>query len=69
MTLIAVYPSKKECKENIGKPLKYTETSMFGPEYKADGELTVCNRPHITKLGREWFGQVTMENGLIKSVK
>ena len=30
---------------------------------------TVCNRPHITKLGREWFGIVTMENDLIKNVK
>lgn len=69
MTLIANYPSKKVCKESIGKPLRYIETSMFGPEYRADGILTVCNRPHITRNGREWFGQVTMENGLIKGVK
>ncbi len=69
MTLIARYPSKKVAKENIGKTLRYTETSMFSPEYKPDGMLTVCNRPHITGLGREWFGQITMENGLIKSVK
>jgi hypothetical protein len=67
--LIAVYPSKKECKENIGKPLKYIETSMFGEEYKPNGVLTVANRPHITKIGREWFGNITMENGLIKNVK
>ena len=31
--LIFNYKSKKELKENIGKPLNYTETSMFGPEY------------------------------------
>lgn len=55
MTLIVRYPTKKACKESIGKPLRYTETSMFGAEYKPDGELTVCNRPHITGLGREWF--------------
>ena len=67
--LIAVYPSKKGCKENIGKPLKYIETSMFGEEYKPNGVLTVANRPHITKIGREWFGNITMENGLIKNVK
>lgn len=69
MTLIAKYPSKKAMKENIGKPLRYIETSLFGPEYKANGTITVCNRPHITGLGREWFGNVTMENGLIKGVK
>ena len=69
MTLIANYPTKKACKEAIGKPLRYIETSMFGAEYREDGTLTVCNRPHITKQGREWFGQVTMANGLIKDVK
>jgi len=67
--LIANYPSKKACKENIGKPLRYIETSMFGPEYRANGVLTVANRPHITHNGREWFGQITMKDGLIESVK
>ena len=69
MTLIVNYPTKKACKEAIGKPLRYIETSMFGAEYRADGKLTVCHRPHITRQGREWFGQVTMANGLIKDVK
>jgi len=69
MTMIAVYPSKKELKANVGKRLKYIETSMFGPEYRDNGTLTVANRPHITGIGREFFAQVTMENGLIKSVK
>jgi hypothetical protein len=67
--MIAVYPSKKELKANVGKRLKYIETSMFGPEYRDNGTLTVANRPHITGIGREFFAQVTMENGLIKSVK
>lgn len=67
--LIADYASKKEAKLNIGNPLRYIETSMFGAEYKADGVLTVANRPHITRRGREWFGQITMENGKIKAVK
>jgi len=63
------YPSKKVLKENIGKPLRYIETSIFGPEYRSDGMLTGANRPHITGIGREFFANVVMENGLIKSVK
>lgn len=69
MTLIARYPSKKECKAAVGKPLRYIETSIFGDEYKPDSVLTVANRPHITGMGREWFGQITMEKGLIKKVE
>jgi hypothetical protein len=68
MTLIANYPSKKACKESIGKPLRHIETSLFGPEYRPNGKLTVANRPHITGQGREWFGVVTMANGLIVKV-
>ena len=68
MTLVVVYPSKKVLKEEVGKPLRYIETSLFGPEYRPDGMLTVANRPHITGLGREFFAQVYMEAGLIKKV-
>ena len=68
MTLIAQYPSKKELKANIGKPLRYLETSVFGPEYRDNGTLTVANRPHITHLGREFFAQVTLKDGLIVKV-
>lgn len=67
--IILNYPSKKALKESIGQELKYIETSIFGPEYIANGTLTGANRPHITGQGREFFAQVTMENGLIKSVK
>ena len=63
------YPSKKEMKTNIGKPLKYTETSLFGNEYVSDGYLVGANRPYITGQGREFFAEVTMLDGLIKSVK
>jgi len=71
MTLLALYPSKKNMKENIGQRLSYQETAlpMFGPEYRSNGVLTVCNRPHMTGLGREWFGEVTMENDIIVKVK
>lgn len=68
MTLVANYPTKKACKASIGQPLLHIETSMFGAEYVSDGVITVANRPHITGIGREWFGQVTMVNGLIGKV-
>ena len=69
MTLVVKYPSKKVLKESIGQRLKYIETSLFGPEYKDNGTLTVANRPHITGIGREFFANVTMESGIIKGVK
>lgn len=62
------YASKKDLKASIGKPLRYIETSLFGPEYKENGKLTGANRPHITGKGREFFANVTMENGIIKAV-
>jgi hypothetical protein len=63
------YPSKKNLKENVGQPLKYIETSMFGPEYIRNGQLTGANRPHITGQGREFFATVTMRDGKIAGVK
>lgn len=67
--IIFNYSSKKELKENVGKRLDYIETSMFGPEYVNNGMLTGANRPHITGKGREFFANVTMQDGLIKAVK
>ena len=67
--IIFKYESKKQLKENIGKPLDYIETSIFGPEYKRNGTLTGANRPHITGKGREFFASVTMKDGLIAGVK
>jgi hypothetical protein len=63
------YPSKKVLKENIGQPLRYIETSLFGEEYVRDGQLTGANRPHITGRGREFFATVTMRDGKIAGVK
>lgn len=68
MTLVVKYPSKKVLKEQVGKPLRYIETSLFGPEYSDNGMLTVANRPHITGLGREFFAQVWMKEGLIVKI-
>ena len=73
--MILNYKSKKEIRENIGKPLDYTETSMFGAEYKPNGTFCGCNRPYspeypkADKRGkREFFASVTMVDGLIRKV-
>lgn len=67
--LVFCYESKKALKASIGQPLRYIETSLFGPEYRDNGVLTGANRPHITGFGREFFANVTMQNGIIKTVK
>lgn len=70
MVLLTGYKSKKELKEQIGKPLNYSETSMFGTEYTPNGTFTAAHRPAITNLpGREFFASVTMKNGLIHKVE
>ena len=67
--LIFNYKSKKELKANIGKTLNYTETSMFGPEYKANGILVGSNRPYSTEnKGREFFAEVIIKNNIIVKV-
>lgn len=63
----ARYKTKKELKENIGKPLRYIETSLFGSEYTPNGTFCVVGPDPYTK--RSWYASVTMENGLIKTVK
>lgn len=67
--LIFDYPSKKAMKECIGQPLRYRETSLFGPEFRTDGNLVGCNRPHLTGHKREFFASVTMKDGKIESVR
>ena len=68
--MILNYKSKKLLKENIGKTLRYSETSMFGNEYVSTGSFVGSNRPQITgNGGREFIAKVTMVKDLIKSVK
>ena len=68
--MIVYYPSKKEMKLHIGESLDFSETSMFGAEFKENGSFCVSNRPHLTRVkGREFFATVTMKDGLIASVK
>ena len=63
------YDTKETLKAAVGRPLLYEETSMFGPEYKATGTFSGAHRPAIQGYGREFFAEITMEDGLIKSVK
>jgi hypothetical protein len=68
--MLVHYPSKKALKENLGKPLLYTETSGFGAEFKSDGSFCVAHRPAIQGgPGREFFAEVTMKGGLIAAVR
>ena len=67
--LILNYHSKKQMKECIGKPLRYTETSMFGDECKPGATVTGSNRPTITGIRRpdgkkagEFFASVTLDD-------
>lgn len=67
--LILLYPSKKDLAANVGEPLRYEETSVFGPEYKPNGSLVGSNRPAIMGIkGREFFANVLMKDGLIAKV-
>lgn len=68
--LIFRYASKKDLRACIGQALRYTETSIHGPEYTPNGKLVGSNRPSITGIkGREFFAEVTLANGLIANVK
>ena len=61
----ASYKTKKQLKENIGKPLRYVETSMFGVEYNPNGTFCVVGP---SPYERKWFASVTMKNGIINRV-
>lgn len=63
------YATKKELKAAIGERLKYTETSIFGPEYVSDGVITGAHRPAIQGYGREFFARITMQDDLIAKVE
>ena len=63
--MAANYPTKKALKESVGERLRYEETSMFGPEYRADGKFAVVGP---SPYQRKWFAQVTMKDGLIAKV-
>lgn len=61
----ARYQTKKALKASVGQPLRYVETSLFGPEYTPDGKFCVVG-PDPYK--RKWFAEVTMKEGRIAKV-
>jgi len=61
----ARYKTKKDLKAAIGQPLRYEETSFFGPEYKESGKFCVVGP---SPRERKWYAEVTMQNGLIAKV-
>lgn len=64
--LAATYPTKAALRAAVGSPLRYTKTSLFGPEYRPDGTLYVVGpSPH----NRKWYAAVSMKDGLITRVK
>ena len=69
MTMLVHYNSKKLLKAAIGQLLRYSETSLFGEEFRSDGWLTVAHRPHMTGRGREFFSRVFMSEGRIAKVE
>jgi len=67
MTLAAAgYRYKKDLKAAVGQPLSYQETSMFGAEYKANGDFVVVGP---SAYERKWFARVWMKDGLIEKVE
>jgi hypothetical protein len=63
--IVACYKTKKDLKAAVGKPLRFSETSMFGPEYKDNGKFAVVGP---SAYERRWYAQVTMKNGVIAKV-
>ena len=68
--LIFHYHTKKELATHIGETLVYTETSIFGQEFRSNGEILGCNRPtQADRPVRMYIAKVTMKDGLIQEVK
>jgi hypothetical protein len=64
--IAALYKTKKALKESIGKRLVYQETSLFGAEYKSDGEFPVVGpEPY----NRKWYATVVMKDSKIEKVR
>jgi hypothetical protein len=63
--MAALYKTKKQLRENIGGPLRYRETSIFGEEYRSDGKFCVVGP---SEYERKWFAEVTMVDGKIAKV-
>ena len=58
--------TKKELKTMIGEPFAPIETSMFGNEYKGDGDYAVVGPDPYNN--RKWFARVWVKEGVITKV-
>lgn len=47
---------------------KIIETSFFGPEYKGDGEYTVCVSLDPSTV-RNSFGTITVKGGMVTAIR
>lgn len=63
--LVANYKTKKLLKSQVGQSLRYTETSMFGAEYRDNGKFCVVGP---SAYERKWYAEVWMKNGKIEKV-
>lgn len=63
--LVANYKTKADLKRAKGQVFRYTETSLFGPEYKPNGKFPVVGP---SAYNRKWYASVTVENGVITKV-
>lgn len=63
--MAANYKTKKALRDAVGQPLRYEETSAFGPEYKADGNFNVVGPG---AYDRKWYATVVMVGGKIAKV-
>ena len=63
--LVACYKTKKDLKAATGQSLRYEETSLFGAEYRPDGNFCVVG-PGAHQ--RKWYACVTMVEGKISKV-
>jgi hypothetical protein len=63
--LVANYKTKSDLKRAKGQALRFTETSLFGPEYSPNGRFAVVGP---SAYDRKWYAQVSVENGTITKV-
>lgn len=65
MLAVSGYKTKKDLKACVGQSLRYVETSLFGSEYTADGNVTVVGP---SAYDRRWYATVSMRDGKIAKV-
>lgn len=66
MTMGYDAPTKKALKTMIGEEFQPIETSMFGQEYKGDGDYVVVGPDPYR--ARNYFAKVSVINGKITKV-